>query len=243
MIFIIPDLNWKKMVDEIVGLFSSSACPICREEINTTLCSACKSKFEYLKPPLCRICGDPLNTSDKLCPDCREKPQRYEISRSIVLYKTEIKQIIHEIKFKGKTELLLHFETILWKYFKRNSYLFEADVLTSVPPNLNSPERKICLATGLAKILKEKAGLNYKLVLERKREIKLQHKLKGKNRWENAKDAFKLKDNMDINNKSILLIDDIFTTGATVYYCSKALKEAGADKIKVLTLARTPRKE
>ncbi|MBI5199484.1 MAG: ComF family protein [Nitrospirae bacterium] len=65
-----------------------------------------------------------------------------------------------------------------------------------------------------------------------------QIELKGEERLKNVKGAFKVKDPKDIEGKSLLLIDDVYTTGATVRECSKVLKRAGAEKVYVLTLAR-----
>jgi len=132
-------------------------------------------------------------------------------------------------------------------YIKSNHFPFPAEpeevsslMIMAVPlhpKRLREREfnQSILLAREISKALKLPLILNN---LQRIRWTRPQIELKGKERLMNVKGAFTLRDPKEVKGKSILLIDDVYTTGATVQECSKVLKKAGAEKIYVLTLAR-----
>ena len=102
-------------------------------------------------------------------------------------------------------------------------------------------ERGIDHAARLAKAFAARADMPYRNVLRRARLTRQQAKQSGAARRQALADAIRAKENLD--GETVLLIDDVRTTGTTVSQCRKALAEAGAGRVYVLTLARTERKE
>lgn len=127
-------------------------------------------------------------------------------------------------------------------YITSNSPLFPLSSLMLLPVPLHHKrlrEREFNQSLLLAKKIGK--ALKIPLIpdnLQRIRWTRPQIELKGEERLINVKGAFALKNHKTIEGKSILLIDDVYTTGATVRECSKILKKAGVEKVYVLTLAR-----
>ena len=116
------------------------------------------------------------------------------------------------------------------------------DFITYVPISLGRLKKR---GYNQTKFLAKHIQLNseYKVIdtLEKKVNSKDQIGLTNKERLENMRDSFKVKDNKvnKIKDKKILLIDDVLTTGATTFYCAKALLDSGANEVRVLTIAKS----
>ena len=91
----------------------------------------------------------------------------------------------------------------------------------------------------LAKILGQKTGKQVVSCLRKVRETKDQIGLDGEGRWMNLKGSFELLSNVEMKGLKVLLVDDVLTTGATVFYCCSALLKSGCSEVKVLTVAKS----
>lgn len=238
-----------KFLSPILNLLYPTTCAICNQKTLNHFCPTCWDKIELLKPPLCPKCGRPfssevtlLRSPDHLCYECREIKTYFDKAIAIGPYDGTLAEAIHFFKYGGKKGLARPLGKIMIEYINSNSSLFPAEPVEALPVPLHPKrlrQREFNQSLLLAKEISKALGIP--LIpdnLQRIRWTRPQIELKGEERLKNVKGAFKVKNPKKIEGKSILLIDDVYTTGATVRECSKVLKKAGADKVYVLTLAR-----
>ena len=191
---------------------------------------------------ICLVCNKP--SIDSLThPGCRT---RYAIDGAFcaIAYKGIVKKLIYNFKYKPylsdlkKSLVELFYESIIQQEIFQKAYS-SCPILVPIPLygkrlRKRGYNHSKLLAEGLAE------KLNLKLVgaLQRTKETKSQFGLKLKERKENLKDAFTLNTNYAIHNTNVFLVDDILTTGSTLFEAAKVLKKNGAGKVWGLTLAR-----
>ncbi|MCX5726280.1 MAG: ComF family protein [Candidatus Saganbacteria bacterium] len=230
----------------IVALFDilfPPKCLICRRADPHLICPDCRSKIEFIRKPFCKICGKPADKYFKgdICNDCFSITRPFTLARSVGLYRGPLKTAIHKFKFKNKRSLAPVLAELTIDHLKTGDIdVGKIDLIHSVPL---SSRRMKDRGYNQVDLICEPISSHYKIPLEkgiiiRRKETKPQFDLPREKRFENVKDAFIVNDNRPIIGKSVLLVDDIYTTGATVEECSKALREAGAKDIYVLTLSR-----
>jgi len=215
------------------------------------VCPACCNNFRPLGSPLCSQCGMMFQSragDDHLCGDCLEKPRRFRKARAFGVYDQTLMESIHRFKYKGKVQLARPLGTLLL-----------ADLLiywNDDPPDLAAPvplhtrrfrERGFNqafllirdwprLAAALPLQLPDVA-IDRELLL-RNRRTDSQTGLGRSARRQNINKAFGVRDENRVYRKKILLVDDVYTTGATADECAGTLLNAGAEWVDVLTLAR-----
>jgi ComF family protein len=159
---------------------------------------------------------------------------------SVFMYKEKARDLILKFKYSGKMFLAKDFGAQMADKFKQLPFYDKIDCIVPVPLNI---VRRIKRGYNQAELLsREISKLTQKPVIRRslyrKKMTKPQFKLSKEERIKNIKGSFFVKNKERIRNKTILLIDDIITTGATVSACAAALKKSGAKKVYVLSLAR-----
>ena len=199
-------------------------CGICNKICKNNICEQCEKIIDnYVK-------------FNKLCYNNKE----FDIHIYFAKYEKLIREKILEYKFKNKAYLHNFFAEIIIKYEKEYSFLKKYDIITPVPIH---KIRKIArgynqtelIAKDIAKQIK---NLTYKNTLKKIKNTVPQSSLNKEQRSINAQNSYIILKNVELNDKNIVLFDDIYTTGATVNECCKLLKKAGADKIAVLTIAK-----
>jgi ComF family protein len=204
------------------------------------ICDDCLSKVIYLSPPICRICGKPKDRyfSGDLCEDCSKGGVPFAIARSVALYDGILKDAIHKFKFGGKRTLSPLLGRLLVSYLIHGDIpMQEVDLIIPLPL---SKEREKQRGYNQSRSLAEEISRHYSIdidasSLRKVKDIAPQFELARNERLLNVKGAFS---SSPLPGKNVLLIDDIYTTGATVREASTALKAAGAGSVYVLTLAR-----
>ena len=203
-------------------------------------------------PPCCAICGK-LN-SKKCCKDCEkrinsqlnlniENKAGYYFEKHMYLfkYKNEIRNLILDYKFRDKSYLYELFAKIITKNEKICGILEKYDIIIPVPIH---KKRKKQRGYNQSELVARQISKNIaNLQLENKAFIKIknnkpQSTLSKKQRKQNVKNVYKLENKGKIENKNIVLFDDIYTTGNTANEIAKILKQNGANKILVLTIAK-----
>jgi len=187
-----------------------------------------------------RIAGN-LSTATKFeCTNCREMELHFSSARSAVVAKTIVLEIIHRFKYQRE----LWFEPFLADLFLREALPAlrgqNWDFIAPVPlHSVKQREREFNQAELIAKHLSiaAKIPLNNKL-LRRVSPTMTQTRLTKQQRAENMRGAFAIRNGIKLNGEKIILVDDVFTTGATTSACAKALKTAGAGDVCVWTIAR-----
>jgi ComF family protein len=227
------------MLKNLLAFFFPPLCPVCEKIICEGICSNCREGIRLIKGPLCTICGVPFVSnvsSDHICSECIKKKKPFSHARSAGIYVGTLLEAIHMLKYKGKTSLAKPLGVLMADYLHENDY----DVLVPVPLHKTRlKERGFNHSLLLGRIIARRHNLHLDyLNLIRARATMPQIDLKGNARASNVRGAFEVKKTSLFMDKKVLLIDDVYTTGATVSECAKVLKKAGAREIGVFTLAR-----
>jgi len=233
------------MLTNIINLLYPASCQVCdkkSETYNQYLCRDCAQKMKKRQPPFCVKCGHKLNYKEDLCSDCKKTNPYFDKAVSIFHYDGILKKLVHDFKYRKITSLAKEFVRFIVDFIKENNFAKETDIVLSIPMHpFKLLKREINPSHILAKNIANKLNLNYSSNILRKTKNTIpQSKLNRSKRIENIKYSFSLKNDngYNIKDKNILLVDDLFTTGSTANECSRILKEKGAGRIEVITLAR-----
>ncbi len=219
-------------------------CLICHRGLGSDnrkyLCPACWGKIRLIKEPVCSKCGRP--SFPTVCSSCQNQKRKYFFSkaRAAGVYEGVLRECIHFFKYQKKAYLARPLGEMLIDGMSNDEDLREADFLIPVPlDGRRFREREFNQAHLLAQVVSR----DFKITissrnLRRARRVPPQTQLSRKQREENVKGLFEVRSREEYKGRRILLIDDVFTTGATVNECARVLKEAGAEEVSVLTVAR-----
>lgn len=208
----------------------------------------------------CESCIKSILQSDLVCPTC-ERPaiggkyhplcnKKYGLDGlwSLGIYQDPLKKAIQKLKYKFVTDIADTLTDLMIEYWAKYTPQFIEEIKKThgeewviVPVPLHPKREKwrgFNQSALLGKILASKLGLEYAEALKRTKHTKPQVKLSSWERKKNIKNAFSLDTKYNIQNTSILLIDDVWTTGSTLKECCYILKRAGAQSVWAITLAR-----
>lgn len=230
----------KEIFDSFVDfLFPSNAtCIGCGKELfvpndRYALCPDCTRELHVIKT-FCPRCGKP-NEYGEVCNICLNTTTYFERNYACLIYDGLIKKLI--IKFKFKDHAFLHKYLASFLMDKINSENIEFDLITAVPINKQRyRERGYNQTDLLAKELSKRTGVQYSNQIFKHENCGVQV---GKNlaeRVKNVEKTFFIKNNEVFKDKTVLVIDDIITTGSTLNSVAKTLKDAGAKKVIGLTI-------
>jgi ComF family protein len=225
--------------------FLPPQCPCCEkflEEGQQGFCPNCLLKIRWIEPPFCSICGIPFiskEVENHPCGACETHGKYFTMARALGIYEGSLQEAIHRWKYEGKTHLTLFFAEWMAEGVKDYWGYDSIDLLIPVPLHPQRlRERGFNQALLLVKEISRRTGIPYqKTILRKKKPTLPQVNLSGAEREKGLKGAFQVIGKKDLDGKSVLLIDDVYTTGATVNECSKVLLGGGVKRIDVLTLA------
>ncbi|MDE2029777.1 MAG: ComF family protein, partial [Alphaproteobacteria bacterium] len=206
-----------------------------------SLCPDCWQKIHFITPPLCACCGAPFDIpagEGMLCGACLDQPPPYTSARAAMLYDEDSRRLILGFKHGDRTNAASALAG--WMQRAGGESLRDADALLPVPLHRwRFFRRRYNQSALLAQRLAEKTGISFwPDALRRIRATPVQGHMKRKERRENVRNAFAASAHHDFKNKTLVLIDDVLTTGATVEECAHILLKAGAKEVRVLTLSR-----
>lgn len=216
-----------------------SRCSVCGSPSPRIVCERCMSAIEFLEGLTCFHCGKNLSESygDMVCPDCKTRKFQYDRAFSCFEYKGVGKELIYSLKYEGKTRISEVIAALMEDRLRNESLKIDAIVPVPIHPN-KLKARGFNQSLLIAEALGERLGKPVADCLERVKETKEQYNLDRSHRFLNIVDAFSVKLLYNMNkHSSILLVDDIYTTGSTVNECSRVLKKAGVKTIYVITAA------
>lgn len=208
------------------------------------LCRLCFNSFAEVSSPLCPSCGRPFGSGggeDHACADCLAKEPFFDIARAPYIYEGLLMTAIHELKYARKSYLARSLGPLLASYAAR--WLGNPDGLLVMPVPLH-PRRlrergfnqSLLLARHVASGLE--AELDY-LSLRRTRFTQPQTNLTSDERRKNVRKAFDVRGTAGVRGRTVILVDDVATTGSTLNECARVLKKAGVREVCCLALART----
>lgn len=242
------------ILNQFIDLIYPPKCPICEnflmemgansEWAGFPICMSCLDKFSEVSHPCCSVCGRPFESwveDDHPCEMCLRKWPFY--SKVIVpyLYEGTLMSAIHQFKYGGKSHLAKSLGPFLATF--AGEQLKGKEGLLVIPVPLH-PRRlrergfnqSLLLARHVASHLN--VDLDF-LSLRRIRYTQPQTGLKKDERRKNVKKAFGLLDPKVVKGRTVVLVDDVTTTGNTLNECARILKRAGAEDIYCAVLART----
>lgn len=206
-------------------------------------CPACKEKVKFITGSLCPVCGTTFSDSpaaSHLCGNCMENKTYFSCARAVVSYETIILDAIHQFKYGNNISVGARLASFMADFSFPDVDFTGYSLIIPVPLHIKRLRQRgfnqsLILARALAK--KWQIPVNFSL-LKRHKFTETQTGLHKAERNKNIKGAFEVGDKKIIAGKNVILVDDVYTTGATINECARILTKAGAKKVAVLTLAR-----
>ena len=216
-------------------------CIYCNKELDKPqkycLCDNCFAKLKFNNQSTCSNCGVAIFGYADKCPRCLVNKYKFEKAYSVFIYDGIMKNLVKKFKFSSAKYIGEYLSLFLYeKYLQLN---INCDLIIPVPVHKKTlNKRGFNQAEELCYCFKDSKEVRIDILFKEKL-TKEQARLNFNERKKNLTDTFIVKNSEQIKDKTILLIDDVYTTGSTANECCKILKENGAKKIYVLTLCST----
>jgi ComF family protein len=229
-----------EIIEGIVEFVFPSLCYVCKtklQEEEISVCSSCLANLELITPPYCVRCGKP--SKDTVCNDCILMPHKFQRVRALGRYRGVLRELILGFKYKRKLKIGKLLGKMLGEILKKEEIIEGIDFIIPVPiykvrlrdRGFNQSEilaQEVSKITSIP-ILTTNLVQVYPSVLQK--ELKGEKKEQLEKRKKNVARVFKVKDSTVLKHKKILLVDDIYTTGATLDACSHTLLTSGASLV------------
>lgn len=235
-----------RLAEEIAGLLFPPRCQVCSELDDALICAACREEMVLIAAPRCTYCGVPLPPTPggpSLCAECRGG-REFSAARAVGLHTGSLRQAILRYKFHGRRRLAKPLAEML-------ASVFEAEACGGLPlpgcaalvPVPLYPARRTWRGFDQAELLCRHLSEMVELpvwtdVLARILDTQPQVELSGRQRRDNVRGAFEARKNYRLKGRSFILVDDVFTTGATLAESARMLRKAGATAVYALTVTR-----
>ncbi len=220
-------------------------CPVCEAPLDRDadrsvrfVCAHCLRTVERFEPPWCEACGIPLPGGVDLCARCGHAALPFAKARAVGPYDGPLARLIQLYKFHGERALAADLGRLLAERVRDEAMAEEVDAIAYVPMTRRARrERGFNHVERLARQLGTHINRPVVPALEKTRETRPQVELPERARLDNLRGAFA--PTQSLHSDGMLLVDDVFTTGATIRECSQTLVDSGVERVLVATLART----
>ena len=238
------------LLQSLLDLIFPPRCEVCNTLGAEAFCDTCRAQVIPMDEPYCRLCGHLLQLSEArqtLCVSCREKPPRFDGARTVGLHTGTLRRAVLNFKFENRRQLQEPLGQLLADRFARELEtegglpwkLVEALVPVPLHPKRRA-WRGFDQALYLAQAMSARCGVPVVSDgMVRVRPTTPQVELSPQERHENVRKAFAPVGEV-LRGRNILLIDDVYTTGATASEAARAAKTGGARHVYVLTISRPP---
>lgn len=210
------------------------------------LCEECWPKVQFIEKPICPILGTPFSYDmgeGIVSAAAIADPPRFDRARSAVLFDDLARSLVHGLKYRDRTDLAKMMAR--WMLRAGDGYVEECHAIVPVPLHRwRLVRRRYNQAAELARALAHLSGRPMLAgALVRRRRTRQQVGLAARQRQENVRNAFLVpeREMAGVAGRRIVLVDDVYTTGATVEAATRTLRRAGAEEVTVLTFARVHR--
>lgn len=229
------------LLTEAVNLLYPRRCPLCQgilTERTAHICSSCRGKAVPIREPKCKKCGKPLRDSaQEYCGDCSSKEHFFTKGWAVFPYEKEIKQSVYQFKFHNKREYSTFYTSEMVRLYGEEILRFHPDMIIPVPMYRRKKRKR---GYNQAELLARGVGKALDVFVDCKTLLRVQNttpqkELSRREREINLKNAFKTVGDA-VKLKKVLLVDDIYTTGATADAAAWALLSAGALEVRILVL-------
>jgi len=219
-------------------------CLVCREPVEShdALCAPCWRDIDFIRPPLCDRMGLPLTFDTggpAISAAAAAHPPSYDRARAVAAFAGSMRTLVHALKFHDRHDV----RRLLGKWLVEagRELIADADIVVPVPlARRRLLSRRFNQAAVLAREVSRLSGLPHEpMLLERTRATASQVGLSRNARERNVSGAFAVPGRRAgaVAGLSVLLVDDVITTGSTAEACTRALRRAGARRVDVLALA------
>ncbi len=232
----------------ILDFFLPTSCAYCNGPVGSSgipyFCASCWADFTAMTGPVCPSCGKPFDSPEALshsldqrCLSCRQTPPIFDQALSIGYFEGPLREAIHQYKYRPCRALGRPLGSWMAKNIRPVS---DIDSIIPVPLHVTRLRHRgfnqaLILAHELSNVFSLPLSFDN---LKRVRPTRPQVELSGPERIKNVAGAFALRRPDEIRDSDVLLIDDVYTTGATMNECARVLKNAGASRVTALTIAR-----
>ena len=227
-----------RLIFHTISLFWPARCPLCGEisQQRDSLCMKCCGEVKRVSNA-CKGCGCPGSSCT-----CAKSGFKLNLAAPFE-YSGVLRKAVHRFKFSCEKNLAAFFACEMLKALSAEFQVPAFDIVVCVPQTRRRRRERgynqsALLAKSCARLLKVPTDVS---VLEKQRDTADQHSLKSNERLKNVKNAFALSKDKDVSGKTVLLCDDVKTTGATLNECRKVLLKAGAKEVFCVTIAVTVR--
>ncbi|MEJ6718007.1 MAG: ComF family protein [Akkermansiaceae bacterium] len=238
------------MIARFLDFLYPPICELCQKplECGDSICSSCADLLPRISEPFCQNCGESFdgNLEDEFrCQNCLGLTHAFHFARASLKGTSMPFHLVHSLKYRRRFFLAQNLAELMEKTLEEDSRFREMGreaILVPVPLHWRRQQwRQGNQAYELSRQLSKLTGLPLSNALKRVRSTRTQTKLSRKQRLSNLRGAFRLKrGHLDrIRGAQVILVDDVFTTGATAHECTRILKQEGqASKVAILTLVR-----
>lgn len=231
----------KTLSTNLYNFILPNLCAYCgqvNDSAKECLCSHCLLEVFHIPSPQCPSCGGVNDGVLDICRQCLNDLPPWSEAASGILFEKIGREIIHSMKYNGNVALVRYLAGSMVDAYKR-SIKNKIDFIVPVPMYWS---RELFRGYNQAELLAGKVSklldLKYRKILKRTKNTSTQTALSKKERLKNMNNVFKVVDKKNLKDSTILLIDDVMTSGATLSACTLMLLESGAKKVSVLTAAR-----
>jgi ComF family protein len=231
----------------LLDLFYPRRCFVCGADLepdgDALVCDEHRKQIILVEDPMCDRCGLKMfaqATGELLCDECRSTTRHFDRAFSATLYNEAMTALVHRYKYGMRQYLARPFARWMIDFARRHINTIDLDAIVPVPLHWRRFQyRGFNQAVALARPLSREFGLPVvKHVLRRRRHTVPQVELGPRERRQNIKDAFAVRPPGRVAGQRLLLVDDVYTTGATINECARVLREAGAASVIAFTLTR-----
>ncbi len=229
------------LLDPVLSLLYPPRCLLCKTLGMECLCDVCAGQIAPIPEPHCARCGHGMGEGGG-CFNCRRRRPAFDCSRSLGTYDGILRAAVHQFKYRDRPQMAEPLGALLADHARAmapvlNGLRFDAMLPVPMHPvrrrlrGYNQSER-------LARVVARELGVPLDTAaLTRPRRTRAQVGLSGDARHRNLRGAFHVPHPANVAGKTLLLVDDVSTTGSTLHECAQALKAAGVQAVYCLTLA------
>jgi ComF family protein len=230
-----------QLANDFLGLLFPSRCFHCGAQHrggHAFLCDTCKEELSFLTGDLCPRCGTPRSAGG--CETCAKSTFVFDQARAVYSFSPVVQSLIHNLKYSDLPAVGRFLGAQAAQFIQQNEPFPWIDVIAPVPLHaVRKRHRGYNQADVIARTCARNTGIPYIAnLIKRARYTQTQTKLNRTQRQQNVTGAFRVHPAHRIQGKSVVIMDDVFTTGATTNAIAEALKAGGASKVYVLTIAR-----
>lgn len=224
--------------DRVLELIYPHVCPFCGRVRKQGVCASCRATNPYLGEPGCKRCGKPVEEREEYCYDCTRTRHYYDRGHSLWLHQGGVQQSIYQFKYQNRRIYGRFFAKELAARYGSTVHTWGVQKIMPIPL---SGKRRRERGYNQAQILAEELGKRLSIPVDSASLVRIhntnpQKQLNARDRRRNLAGAFALRRSFE-RSDTVLLIDDIYTTGNTIDSAARVLKRAGVQNVYFLTIS------